>query len=445
MDIVGLIPSFGGLVWTVAAFVVALSIIVAVHEYGHYIVGRWTGIHAEVFSLGFGPVLFARTDRRGTRWQIAALPLGGYVKFLGDADASSNAVDSRVMAQLSADERRHTMAGAPLWARSATVAAGPLFNFALSILVFTAFFLARGIATDIPVVGATKPLPVASALEAGDRILAVDGRPVEDMAAFTAAIEAIAPAPVVQYTVERDGRALTLDGPFPFPAIADAVQPQSAAADVGMRPGDVVLAIDGVPVNAFSELRAAVGASDGRPLLLTVWRGGETLEVALVPRRMDLPLAQGGFETRWLIGLTGGLAFVPEARTPGPFEAIALGAEQTWVIARTSLSALWHMVTGAISSCNLRGPIGIAETSGAAAAQGIESFVWFVAMLSTAIGLLNLFPIPILDGGHLVFHAWEAATGRPPGHRAVRALMTGGLALLLTLMVFALTNDLFCP
>jgi regulator of sigma E protease len=445
VDIVGLIPSFGGLIWTLAAFVVALSIIVAVHEYGHYIVGRWTGIHAEVFSLGFGPVIFARTDRRGTRWQIAALPLGGYVRFLGDADAASAEADKRVMAGLGADERRHTMAGAPLWARSATVAAGPVFNFALSILVFSAFFLARGIATDVPVVGAAKPLPVASALVPGDRILAVEGVAVETFSGFAATIEAIPPAPAARYTVERDGRTITLDGPFPFPAIADSVQPQSAAFDAGMRPGDVVLAIDGTPIDAFAELRAAVGASDGRPLLLTVWRAGETLEIALVPRRVDLPLPQGGFETRWLIGLTGGLAFVPEARTPGPFEAIALGAEQTWIIARTSLSALWHMVTGAISSCNLRGPIGIAETSGAAAAQGIESFVWFVAMLSTAIGLLNLFPIPILDGGHLVFHAWEAATGRPPGDRAVRALMTGGLALLLTLMVFALTNDLFCP
>ncbi|MFN6976986.1 MAG: RIP metalloprotease RseP [Gemmobacter sp.] len=445
MDIVALIPSFGGLVWTVVAFVVALSIIVAVHEYGHYIVGRWTGIHAEVFSLGFGPVLFARTDRRGTRWQVAALPFGGYVKFLGDAEASSSTADARVLAGLSADERRHTMVGAPLWARSATVAAGPLFNFALSILVFSAFFLVRGIATDLPVVGDTKPLPVAETLMPGDRILAVGGVAVDDLAAFSAAIETIPPAPSVAYTVERDGAVIRLDGPFPFPPIADAVQPQSAAFDAGMRPGDVVLAIDGAPIHAFAELRETVGESDGRALLLSVWRGGETLEVTLVPRRVDLPLASGGFETRWLIGLTGGLAFVPEARTPGPFEAIALGAEQTWVIARTSLSGLWHMITGAISSCNLRGPIGIAETSGAAASQGIESFVWFVAMLSTAVGLLNLFPIPVLDGGHLVFHAWEAITGRPPGDRALRVLMTTGLALLLTLMVFALTNDLFCP
>jgi len=164
-----------------------------------------------------------------------------------------------------------------------------------------------------------------------------------------------------------------------------------------------------------------------------------------VPRRMDMPTPEGGFETRWLIGLSGGLLFVPETRTPGPFEAIGDGASQTWVIVKTSLSGLWHMITGAISSCNLQGPIGIAETSGAAASQGLASFIWFIAMLSTAVGLMNLFPVPILDGGHLVFHAYEAVSGRPPSDRALRVLMGSGLAMLLALMVFALTNDLFCP
>jgi regulator of sigma E protease len=445
LEIVNLIPSFGGLVWTIVAFIVALSVIVAVHEYGHYIVGRWTGIHAEVFSIGFGPVLLSRTDARGTRWQVAALPLGGYVKFLGDADASSNAADAQVVAQLSAEERRHTMAGAPLWARSATVAAGPVFNFALSILVFAGFFFVQGIATDLPVVGEAKPLPQAAALLPGDRILSVGGVAVTDLAGLAAAAETIPPAPAVAYVVERDGAMVTLQGPFPFPPIADAVQPRSAAFEAGMQPGDVVLAIDGTPVHAFAELRAAVGASEGRALLLGVWRAGETIEITLVPRRADLPLPGGGFETRWLLGLTGGLAFVPETRTPGAVEAVALGAQQTWEIMRISLSGLWHMVTGAISACNLQGPIGIAEISGAAAAQGIESFIWFVAVLSTAVGLLNLFPIPVLDGGHLVFHAWEAVTGRPPGERAMRVLMATGLALLLTIMVFAIANDIFCP
>ena len=442
MDIFGLIPSFGGLAFTIAAFVVALSVIVAVHEYGHYIVGRWSGIHAEVFSVGFGPVLFSRVDRHGTRWQVAALPIGGFVRFLGDSDSAS----VRKGATPEADRRR-TMHGAPLWARSATVAAGPLFNFALSILVFAGYFLVSGVPVERPVVGQLKDLPTTAATELrpGDIILAVEGEPTPDAAALMRVVDAMEPADIIRYRVERDGIEREVTGPYPFPPLAASVQPQSAARDVDLRAGDLVLSIDGVPIAAFRELREMVAASEGRPLLLEVWREGETFEVALVPRRQDLPTASGGFETRWLIGLTGGMVFESETRRPGPGEALMIGVDRTLFIAQTSLSGLWHMVTGAISSCNLRGPIGIAETSGAMASEGLMSFIWFIAVLSTAVGLINLFPIPILDGGHLVFHAWEAVTGRPPSDRALQILMAVGLAMILTLMVFALGNDLFCP
>ncbi|MFD1914452.1 RIP metalloprotease RseP [Halodurantibacterium flavum] len=450
MDIIGLIPSFGGLIWTLAAFVVALSIIVAVHEYGHYIVGRWSGIHAEVFSLGFGPVLFSRVDRRGTRWQVALLPLGGYVKFLGDADAASATADSSAIAGMDPAARRRTMQGAPLWARAATVAAGPFFNFVMSIIVFAGFFMVQGVATDVPTVGRITDLPTASqgtsqGLAEGDRILAIEGRETPDYPAFYAAAGATQPAPTVDYRVLRDDRELVVEGPFPLPPLVGTIQLQSAAAAADLEPGDVILSVNGEPISSFDELPERVAASGGQSLLLEVWRGGETFEVTLVPRRSDVPTASGGFETRWLIGITSAPAFEPETRATGPFEALNRGVQQTVFIAQTSLSGLWHMVTGAISSCNLRGPIGIAETSGAAAAQGVESFVWFIAVLSTAVGLLNLFPVPVLDGGHLVFHAWEAVTGRPPSERALRILMTAGFAMLLTLMIFALTNDIFCP
>jgi regulator of sigma E protease len=445
VELVALIPSFGGLVWTVVAFVVALSVIVAVHEYGHYIVGRWTGIHAEVFSLGFGPVLLARTDRHGTRWQVAALPFGGYVKFLGDADAASGR-DAGAIGAMEAPERRRSMHGAPLWARAATVAAGPAFNFTLSVLIFAGFFLIQGVATDTPTVGMPKALPAqAEALLPGDRVLAVAGIDTPDLATFMDVTATLEPAVTVPYLILRDGREIAIDGPFPFPPVVDAVSPGSAAMDVGLAKGDVVVAVDGTPVQAFAELREIVGASGGQPLLLTVWRPDGMQDVALVPRRMDLPLPEGGFETRWMAGLSGGLAFAPETRTPGPVEAVGLALGQIWDIITASLSGLWHMITGAISSCNLQGPIGIAETSGAVATLGFASFLWFIAVLSTAVGLMNLFPVPVLDGGHLVFHAWEAATGRPPSDRALRLLMGAGLAALLSLMVFALSNDLLCP
>ena len=172
-----LIPQFGGLIWTLLAFVIALSVIVAIHEYGHYIVGRWSGIHADVFSLGFGPVIYSRFDKRGTKWQIAALPFGGYVKFAGDADAASGK-DVAAMEAAEADPKRlrATMHGAPLWARAATVAAGPVFNFALSILVFAAIGLSVGVPRDPMTVGEMHPLPFEqNELVEGDEIVSIGG------------------------------------------------------------------------------------------------------------------------------------------------------------------------------------------------------------------------------------------------------------------------------
>ncbi|WP_434612262.1 RIP metalloprotease RseP [Tabrizicola sp. M-4] len=445
MELINLIPSFGGLAYTILAFVLALLIIVFVHEYGHYIVGRWSGIHAEVFSLGFGPVVWSRIDRRGTRWQIAVLPLGGYVKFFGDSNAASAGhVDE--LGGLTAEQRRATMHGAPLWARTATVAAGPVFNFILSILVFAGVLLANGVATDAPTVGSVRGMPgVTAELQPGDRILALQGTETPDFATFLDAAAALPAQAVVEYRVARGDATVDLRDSHPLPPLVDMVQPDSAAREAGVQAGDVVLAVDGTPVATFSQLREIVGQSDGSALTLTLMRDGRQVELEMQPRRVDLPLAEGGFETRWLIGLTGALYFEPETRRPGIGESILLGAEQSWNVATTSLSGLWHMVTGAISSCNLRGPIGIAETSGAAASAGITSFILFIAMLSTAVGMMNLFPVPVLDGGHLVFYAYEAVTGKPPTAKALRVLMAVGLAAILSLMVFALTNDLFCP
>lgn len=438
------LPQFGSVAGTLLAFVVALSIVVAIHEYGHYIVGRWSGIKAEVFSLGFGPVLFARTDRHGTRWQVAALPLGGYVKFLGDANAAGVGTNAR---GLGAADRRRTMLGAPLWARAATVAAGPIANFLLTVLLFLGLALSQGRAVDPLTVASLVELPptLGQGLQEGDQILAIDGRPVA-VATLSEASEEIAGTPGVPYLVRRDGEELTVEGPHPSPPRAGSVSPDSAAWDAGIRPGDVVIAVDGQPVHAFRELRNSVTTSDGRPLALTLWREGATREVTLEPRRTDIPAADGGFETRWLVGITGGLAFEPATESLGPVEALRAAVGQLWYVLTSSLSGIAHIVSGAISTCNLSGPVGIAEASGVMASQGAVSFVGFVAVLSAAVGLMNLFPIPILDGGHLVFHAWEAVTRRPPSDRALRVLMAAGLSVLLTLMLWALANDLFlCP
>ncbi|AHM05000.1 Membrane-associated zinc metalloprotease [Roseibacterium elongatum DSM 19469] len=439
------IPDFGGFAFTLLAFIAALSVIVAIHEYGHYIVGRWSGIHAEVFSIGFGPVLLSRVDRHGTKWQLAALPFGGYVKFLGDSDAASGK-DAAAIDALDVQERRRSMHGAPLWARAATVAAGPIFNFILSIIIFAGVLMVSGRPVEAPIVGAPAALPAERiTLQEGDLILAVDGQPVETLSELYATARDLAPSPTLDYRVERAGEEMTVTASFLLLPLVQSVTPQSAAIEAGLEEGDLIEAVNGTPIYAFSELREAVDASAGAPMDLTIWRDGARLPITLSPRRTDLPTADGGFETRWLIGISGGLIFDPVTERVGLWSAIVSGADQTWFVVRSSLSGLWHMITGAISSCNLQGPIGIAETSGAAASQGLDNFIWFIAVLSTAVGLLNLFPIPVLDGGHLMFHAYEAVSGKPPSDKALRVFMTVGLTLLLSLMLFALTNDLFCP
>ncbi|MDA0901618.1 MAG: RIP metalloprotease RseP [Proteobacteria bacterium] len=429
-------PQFGSFAFTMLAFIAAISIIVAIHEYGHYIVGRWSGIRADVFSIGFGPVLLSRQDRRGTQWQIAALPFGGYVKFAGDANAASVGADEAVT------PARNTMHGAPLWARAATVVAGPLFNFILSI----------GQATEEPRVGAPRALPLSyQSLEAGDLILALQGQEIESFSALLQVASDLPPSPRVSYEVLREDRAILVEASAPLPPVVDGVQPQSAAMEAGLREGDVILAVNGADIWSFSQLRAAVDKAEGAPIDLTLWRANDTQEgqeiaVTLSPRRTDLPVASGGFETRYLIGVTGGVLFIPQTEALGALAALYYGVSQTGFIVTSSLSGLWHMITGAISTCNLQGPVSIAETSGAAAAQGIASFIWLVAVLSTAVGLMNLFPIPILDGGHLMLYAFEAVAGRKPPEMFMRVFMTVGLTLIMGLMVFAVFNDvLLCP
>lgn len=447
MDLFGLLPAFGGFAATLLAFVAALSIIVFVHEYGHYIVGRWCGIGADVFSIGFGPVLIARVDRRGTRWQIAALPFGGYVRFKGDSNAAS-AKDGETVSRLSEAERRATMHGAPLWARSATVAAGPVANFLMSIVVFAAILMIGGLTTDKVVVGELRALPsdYATELRPGDEIRAIEAVPIPDYEAFYEYAREAGAEPRKPYLVFRDGTETTVPGPFPLLPLVASVVPRSAAQAAGIRPDDVILAVDGKRIWAFHQLQDAVKAAEpGAGLALEVWRGGARTALTLVPRTVDVPGEEGGWEQRQLIGITGDTFFAPETYTPGPVEALGLGVERTWSVVTASLSGLWHMITGAISSCNLSGPVGIAQASGAMASQGIESFIWFVAVLSTAVGLLNLFPIPVLDGGHLVFFGYEAVAGRPPPDRALQVMMAIGLAAILSLMAFGLANDLLCP
>lgn len=441
MDFAQILPSFGGAAFTIIAFVVALSVVVAIHEYGHYIVGRWCGIHAEAFSLGMGPVLASRVDKHGTKWQLAALPFGGYVRFLGDTNAAGIGPEGEVQEA----DRRRSMAGAPIWARALTVLAGPVFNFILAIVIFTAVQMNEGRSLD-PVTfesGLALPAEFTSEFQNGDQVISVEGQ-VFGSDDFD--ITALPNEPVLDYRIVRDGEEMTIKGPYLMPSAITGINPRTAADDAGLRKGDVIVAIDGTPVVAFDQIVQAVKAVDGAPLTLDVWRDGDVSQFTLAPRRVDIPLQAGGFETRWLIGITGSVFFVEATERLGLGESITGATSQLGFILKSSLSGLWHVATGAISTCNLSGPVGIAQTSGSMAAQGPTSFIWFVGMLSAAVGLLNLFPVPILDGGHLVFYAYEAVFRKKPSEGAFNVLMLMGLALIGAMMIFALLNDLvLCP
>ncbi len=441
MDFAQIMSSFGGGLYTIAAFVVALSVIVAIHEYGHYIVGRWTGIHAEVFSLGMGPVVYARTDKRGTVWQIAALPFGGYVRFMGDANAAGVGETGDVSA---ADVRR-SMAGAPLWARALTVLAGPVFNFILAIAIFAVLAMTSGRSVDPLTYKTGRDLPAqfVSELQAGDQVLRVEGLAFGNNEPV---IETLPYTPTLQYDIVRDGEPMTVTGPYLMPSAVTGISPRSAADDAGLRKGDVITGIDGADVVAFAQLIEAVQAVDGAPLTLQVWRKGKTMDFTLAPRRVDIPKMEGGFETRYLIGVAGSVFFDEVTDNLGLWESLTFAYNKLIFILKSSMSGLYHVIAGDISTCNLSGPVGIAETSGSLAAQGGKTFIEFLGLLSAAVGLLNLFPIPILDGGHLVFYAYEAVTRRKPSVAAFNVLMIIGLGLIAVMMAFAMLNDLvLCP
>lgn len=439
-DIVNLL---GGSFYTIVVFILALSIIVTIHEYGHYIIGKWCGIKADVFSIGFGKPLLQYQGKDGTLWQIASLPLGGYVKFAGDANAAS-ALDPHALDGLSEQQKRQTMHGAPLWARTATVAAGPIFNFIFSVLVFAAFVFFSGTAGERAVVDNIADTPFEVHLLEGDKITSIEGIEISSITDFWSELENIPSKSSVEYGVLRGDENLIVSGPHPFPVLVSGIAPKSAARDAGLQVGDVITAVNDRDLFSFREMQDVISSSNGEALQLNVWRHGEELEMSLSPRLRDIPKEGGGFETRRLIGVNGGLLFSFATEPAGFLEAFTYGIKQVWQIITLSLSGMYHMIIGTISTCNLSGPIGIAETVSTSASTGWQAYIYTIAVISTAIGLMNLFPIPVLDGGHLLFYTYEAIRGKPLPEKAAGYLMSAGMIFILSIMVLGLGADLLC-
>ena len=448
MELIASIPLIGGLLATAIPFILVLGIVVAVHEYGHYIVGRWTGIHAEVFSVGYGRPIWSWYDKRGTKWQIAWLPLGGYVKFLGDANAASFG-DADDVANVAPEDRPRAFPTASIGARAATVAAGPIFNFILSAIIFTAVFMYVGRATDVPTVGELRvPVTAPYDLREGDEILAFNGTDVDSFVEIYDQLDAMETKGDLQLTVRREGQEMEITSPYLLPPLVSRVSPLSPASKAGLQAEDLILSLGGERLNSFEDLKRVVLASEGQELEMIVLRNGAEVTTLITPEITDRPREGGGFEKRVMIGVAGSLAFDVKTETPPFFETLWRGTKQVWEVIVTSLDGLRHIIRGAfgaddgLGAENLQGPLGIAQISGESAKQGFLNFVELIALLSTAIGMLNLFPIPILDGGHLAIFAYEAVAGRQPSDKVLNAAMSVGFVLLMALMIFATYNDI---
>ena len=439
-------PQFGNFVITVLAFVLCLSVIVFVHEFGHYFIGKLSGIHAEVFSIGFGPVIISAYDKRGTKWQLAAFPLGGYVKFLGDKNPASSP-DPEIDKSYEQNSLRKSMHGAPLWARFITVAAGPLFNFIFSGLIFFLIFMDQGM-TKLPLtVDKTFDTPYKQKFEKGDVVRSVNGLKIKnDLNKLNEQLGGVFANEPLTYVVERNGILITLENIIQNPPRISQVLPKSSAISAGLEKGDLILSLNSREIKNFNEIKDFVEASQGEGFIVEYWREGLVYETRLTPQIVDVPIETGGFERIYRVGIVSDyFPFQPAMTKQSISWAFLSSIKSIYLIMEGSVKGLYHIVFGNISSCNLSGPISIAETSGQMVKQGSLNYLWFIAVLSTAIGMINLFPIPVLDGGHLMFFTVEALIGRKPNQKIVNTFMALGFALLVGLMLFSVLNDFLCP
>ncbi|MGO6730722.1 RIP metalloprotease RseP [Rhizobium ruizarguesonis] len=362
------------LMGNIVTFILVLSLLVFVHEMGHYLVARWSGIRILAFSVGFGPEIFGFTDRHGTRWKISVIPLGGYVRFFGDEDSSSKP-DTDKIAAMSEEDRARSFAGAKLWKRAATVAAGPIANFLLAIAIFTILF-------------------------------SVYGRMIAD------------------------------------PVVAE-VKPDGAAAAAGILPGDLLVAIDGGKVETFDDVRRYVSIRPSQQIVVTIERAGQKLDVPMVPQRTDTTDQFGNKAEVGQIGIvTNQQAGNFRLQTYTPLQALRESVLQTRDIVTGTFKYIGNIFSGTMRADQLGGPIRVAQASGQMASLGIGAVLQLAAVLSVSIGLLNLMPVPVLDGGHLMFYAVEAVRGKPLGSTAQEIAFRIGLAMILTLMVFTTWNDI---
>jgi len=364
----------GGFLIYILAFLSVLTVVVFFHELGHFLVARLCGVRVETFSIGFGREIWGRYDAHGTRWKLGWLPLGGYVKFWGDESAASTP-DQSQLSHMSDEDRRISFHHKPVSNRLAIVAAGPVSNFILGVLIFASLLFIYGRST--------------------------------------------------------------------IPAKVDSVQPGSAAEQAGFQHGDIILKVDDENIESFSDVQRRVMLSAGETLHMLISRDGRELTLEVVPRVDEFTDAFGNVQRRGLIGIVR--ANNPEdqiTESVGPLKALALGTQEVYFIIDQTFVYLGRMITGKESAEQLGGPLRIAQMSGQVAQVSLPALIHLMGVLSVSIGLLNLFPVPMLDGGHILFYGIEAVMRRPVSARVLDFSYRIGFAAITTLIVFVTWNDL---
>jgi len=451
---------FAGVGGYVLPFLVVLTVLVFVHEMGHYLVARWNGVRVEVFSIGFGPEIKGWNDSSGTRWKICWIPFGGYVKFFGDSDGASRP-DGEALRELTAAERAVSFHHKRLGQRAAVVAAGPMANFIYAIVVLAAMYMSFGQRVTPAEIGRVvdQGAGQAAGFQDGDVVLAIEGNAIHRFEQFEQMVF-LNPGRELSFLVRRAGQEQTLSaaprlvekadrqgimhkfgdlGVWPAnPAIVGIVSRNSPAAVAGFHVGDRILAIDGQVVDNFERLQDMVAASKGRRLAVTLLRDGVEMRLHVAARR-DLAAKEPARAERWLIGIV--LAKRPLVRH-GPADAMVEAVATCYDMLVQTLAYVGQMITGDRGTEDLGGPIRIAHASGQAAQLGIEQLIMLSILLSLNLGMINLFPVPILDGGHLLFYGFEAVLRRPLRERTQEYAFRIGLALVLSLTVYVTWNDL---
>ena len=360
--------------WYVIPFIFVMSMIVFFHELGHYLVGRWCGVKIDAFSMGFGPELLSWTDKKGTRWRLAAFPLGGYVKFHGDANAAS-AGEAAYVAALPVEERRLTLAGQPLRNRAAIVAAGPIANFILAFVIFTGLFMGFG-------------------------------------------------------RVEHSARI-------------GAVEADSPAARAGFAAGDLVKSIDGEPIATFQDLQQATMLSTGLPMTFVVVRDGGDKQIIATPEIAAVDQGPLGKRRMGHLGLVSSRdASDTKFERCGLPTCAAWGGEQVWFIVKATGAYVGGLFAGRESADNLSGPIAVSQIAGEMAKISPWQLFSLAALFSVSVGLMNLLPVPLLDGGHLMFYALEGLRGRPLSDRTQQIGLRVGIAFVAMLVIFTTSHDI---